>query len=995
MRRGIFVLAGWLAGYASGQQYSTVSGLIRDTTDAVVPDASITAVHEETGFRRQTRSQPDGGYAIGSLEPGLYKITARKDGFRTLVRFGVKLDVGQATRIDFALDVGSVQETITVEGNPTLVRTQDGSVGTHVGREWIEKLPLNGRGLLSLLELAPATVATPATRGEAGQFTANGQRPNSHYFTVDGLSVNSGVMGGGQPTQSTGGTLPGMTAFGSYHSLLPMEALSEFRVQTSTLVAEYGRQPGAQVALSSRSGSNEFHGSFFQYLRNEKLDANDWFANRNGLPRAPQRMNDFGATFGGPLRRNGTFFFGAYEQLRLRQPLVWRSPVPAASIRTGLPDFAKPVVGLFPAANGPAITSEVSEWIGRSDRPSRADVASLRLDHALSPRVSAFGRYNQSPSWNEFGDSQINRLSLRSRMAAAGFTGIVTPTVMWEFRAGYSISKLQSAWRQALADPSQPCALAEASVLFQPGIGCRALFRFSIGGLGQIVSGRESPIHQSQWNTVGSVSVTRGSHQMRAGVDFRRIGPDRTEDTLVFSVMGDSLGDFLARRNLWVSSTTLPATTSILREISAFAQDHWRATDRLSLTYGLRWELTPAPISERLVSGLNNSGSPFLRPGALPIWSLSYKNVAPRIGAAYRLSRDGRGVLRGGFGLFYDSSLGVAADLVNGGRSTLWQFGNPSPDVTGSGRVLLDFGFRPDLRLPLIWQWNVTVERALGETALFSVGYVGSRGRSLLRREVSGAPTPNLVRTVLATNNGSSDYHGLQAQFRKRMSRNWQATAAYSWSHALDTGSTDAALFFVGTPAVPARADRASADFDVRHSASLAVSYEWRGWELDGIFRARGGFPLDILASERAMGVGFSNVFRPDLFPGAQVWVPNANAPNGRRLNRSAFFVRSLEQGNLGRNTFTGFGASQVDAALRRQFKLGDRLKLDVRMEVFNVFNHPNLADPVRFLTSQLFGEPASMLNVMLGSGTPASGLAPLLQSGGARSMQGLVRLRF
>jgi len=991
----MLLLAGWLAGKALAQQYSSLSGIVRDTSDAVVPGAIVLAVQEETGFRRQTVSQDNGGYVIGSLEPGVYRLTARKDGFRTVVRFGVKLDVGQATRIDFALDVGSVTDSVTVEGNPTVVRTLDGSVGTHVGREWIEKLPLNGRGLLTLLELAPATVATPATRGEAGQFTANGQRPNSHYFTVDGLSVNSGVMGGGQPTQSTGGTLPGMTAFGSYHSLLPMEALSEFRVQTSTLVAEYGRQPGAQVALSSRSGSNEFHGSLFHYLRNEKLDANDWFANRYGLPRAPQRMNDFGATLGGPLRRNRTFFFGAWEQLRLRQPLVWRSPVPSAPVRASVPGFAVPVIALFPAPNGPALGPDIAEWIGRSDRPSRADVASLRLDHALSPRVSVFGRYNQSPSWNEFGDAQINRLSLRSRMAAGGLTGVVTPTVMWEFRAGYSFSTLRSAWRQALAGPANPCPLAEASALFQQGVPCSALYRYSIGGLGQIVSGRESPIHQSQWNTVASLTIARSSHQVRLGADFRRIGPDRAEDTLVFSVMADSLADFLARRDIWVSSTTLPATSSILREISAFAQDQWRAADRLTLTYGLRWELTPAPVSERLVSGLNNSGSPFLKPGALPIWSLSLKNVAPRAGAALRLSRDGQSVLRGGFGLFYDSSLGVAADLVNGGRSTLWQFGNPSPDVSGSGRVLLDFGFRPDLRLPLIWQWNVSVERAIHNTSLLSVAYVGSRGRSLLRREVGGQPSANLVRTVVATNNGSSDYHGLQVQFRKRMSRSWQAAAAYSWSHALDTGSTDAALFWVGAPEVPARADRASADFDVRHALSTAASYEWKGWAVDGIFRARSGFPLDILASERAMGVAFANVFRPDVFPGAQVWIADRNAPNGRRLNRAAFFARTLEQGGLGRNALAGFGSSQLDASLRRQFRLGDRLRLDVRMEVFNLLNRANLADPVRFLSSPLFGEPASMLNVMLGSGTPASGLAPLLQSGGARSMQALVRLRF
>ena len=285
-----------------------LSGVILDASLASVPGAMVTVVNEDTGLRRVTTSQSDGVYAVSSLQTGPYKITVRKPGFRTMIRFGVKLTESQPARVDFKLVIGSVQETITVEGSPPLFDTEAASVETIAGRDEVEHLPLDGQGLLGLIGLVPGAVVTPATRGEAGQFTVDGQRPNTHYFTVDGASANSGVSGGGLPEQSTGGALPGMTAFGSLDSLLTPDALQEMRVQTSTSTPQFGRMPGAQVSLTSRSGSNEFHGSLLYGFRNNVLDANDWFANQHGDPRAPLRLNDFSGGLGGPLWRNRTFF---------------------------------------------------------------------------------------------------------------------------------------------------------------------------------------------------------------------------------------------------------------------------------------------------------------------------------------------------------------------------------------------------------------------------------------------------------------------------------------------------------------------------------------------------------------------------------------------------------------------------------------------------------------------------------------------------------------
>jgi hypothetical protein len=337
--------------------------------DRAVAGATVSLVNEDTGFRRVARSTSQGRYTLASLQPGFYKIMVRKEGFRTVVRSRVKLDVSEPANVDFQLPLGSISETITVEGGPSPLQIEDASVGTLVGRDLIRDLPLNGRGLLSLLDLAPGTLATPATRGDAGQFSANGQRPNANYFNIDGVSLNTGVLGGGQPAQPAGGTLPGMTAFGSFHNLVSLEALDEFRIQTSTTGAGLARLPGAQISLSTRSGTNEFHGSAAFYGRHERFNANDWFANQYRLGAAPNRVADFSASLGGPVIKDKTFFFAAYERLRFQQAATWRTPVPSEAARLSAPMWARPLLDLFPGANGALLAAGTAEWAGQSIAP--------------------------------------------------------------------------------------------------------------------------------------------------------------------------------------------------------------------------------------------------------------------------------------------------------------------------------------------------------------------------------------------------------------------------------------------------------------------------------------------------------------------------------------------------------------------------------------------------------------------------------------------------
>jgi hypothetical protein len=978
-----------LAGLAplQAQNYTLVTGIIQDASGASAPGALVSVVNEDTGFRRVTQSRSDGGYVVSSLQPGMYKITVRKEGFRTAIRFGVKLNPSQPSRVDFKLVVGSVQETVTVEGSTPLLNTEDASVGTLVGRDEIERLPLNGGGLLGLLQLAPGVMVTPATRGEAGQFTVAGQRPNTNSFIVDGVNANSGVSGGGLPAQSTGAALPGMTAFGSLDSLLSRDALLEARVQTSTTVPEFGRLPGAQISLSSRSGSNQLHGSLFSGLRNELLNANNWFANQHGDGRAALRLQDFAATLGGPLRRNRTFFFLSYEGMRLSQPFVWRQPVPTLAAREGASTWVQPVLNLFPAPNGPGLGNSLAQWTAGISRPSRLDTGGARLDHAISSRLTAFGRYSDSPSSTEFGSSQVNLLDVRSKGVTLGLNWRARTDLLFDLRFNASTATATSRWDTA-GSPALPVCFQ----LVGASNSCDSLERLSIAGVGQVVTGPEGRRSQSQYEVNQTGAWNRGSHSIQFGAGYVRLAPVRRDAAGAVNVLANNLNELADTNTVWFANSPAVSASAVMKEVAIFAEDTWRATPRLTVTYGLRWEISPAPQSNLPANFVDPMGTP--TPSLQPIWQSTYANLAPRLGLAYRPTNRGRTVIRAGAGFYFDSSLSLATDLVNGGPLNVAKY---MSGRNGIFNTQLRFGFPRDLRLPLVKQWNFSIEHALDDRNVLSLGYVGSSGRNLIRREIGGLGSTATDWYAVATNHGSSEYHGLQVQYRRRLARGIQALASYAWSHSIDNSSTDAGLYWAGSGLTPAR-DRASSDFDVRHSLTAGFTYEIPrgGWALDGMFHARTGFPVNVMNAEQYTGISFENIFRPNLAFGQPVWVDDSSAPGGRHINAAAFRAApGSAQGNLGRNALSGFGMSQFDLALRREFFLAEKRSLQLRIEAFNAFNHPNFADPIRFLASPLFGQSPSMLNLMLGTGSPGSGLAPLFQTGGPRSLQVSVRFRF
>jgi outer membrane receptor protein involved in Fe transport len=990
----LVVSAGAVAG---GSERAELAGLIQDTTGAVLAGADITSMNEETGIRRIARADGAGFYDIAALDPGSYKVTVRKHGFQTVVRWHVKANAGEDVRLDFVMQVGPVEQVITIEGGEPPVNAEDGSVGTVVGRKAIETLPVSGRGVTSLVELAPGVVATPAAGGEAGQFSANGLRANTNSFTVDGVSANVALTGGGLPAQFAGSALPAMTAFGSTANLAPVEALDEVRVHTSSFAPQYGRLPGAQVALTTRSGSNEFHGTAVYSLRNEALNANDWFANAHAEPRAPERMYDWSATLGGPIRADRTFFFASSEGLRLREPFAITTAVPSVDARGAAPPALAPLLNAFPLPNGHTLGTGLAEHDAQFSRAARLDTAGLRIDHTLTDHVSLFGRYHWAPSYNETGTAEIEHLHLRSSSFTLGIEAMLAPTVTSDFRTNIWSTSADSSWSSDPGAGGQP--LDFASVLNTRPVA-PAIYGVAIGGVDALLSGASGRNHQGQWNLVETLGVNRTKHQWRFGADYERLTPSRENAAQSVTGTWNSLSDVLAGRPAVVASTHAEAVSGIVETLSLFAQDTWRISPRLNLTYGLRWELTPPPavrepaaaLAATPLPGTAGPNLPFLpvAPTTQAPWHTRYTQVAPRAGGAYRLSENS--VVRAGWGIFYDLGFSIALDPINGFPFNRWQF-SPFGTAVPVSAPAFGPGTAPNLKLPYAMEWNVAYERAFGLRDIVSASYVGSSGQRLLRREGILQPNTSLAEFTVATNHGASDFEGLEFQYRRRLARGLQATASYAWSHSMDNGSWDSGLYLADVHLKPQN-DRGASSFDVRHDFTAGFSYALRDWQLSGMLRARAGFPIDVVTKENLLGLGFDDITRPDVVPGVPIWLRDGTI-GGRRLNPAAFAIPSGVQGDLGRNAIAGAGMSQIDLALARSVRISERSTLELRFEAYNALNHPNPADPVRFLDSPFFGRPNSMLNLMLGTGSARSGLAPAFQLGGPRAIELTLRWRF
>ena len=379
-----------------------------------------------------TKTNGSGIYAIPSLPPGRYRLVVRKDGFKGIDKTDITLNVQDILEQNFSLEIGSTSETVTVSGAGNNINTTDASVSTVVDRQFVENIPLNGRSFQTLIMLTPGTVLSTAS-GSQGQFSISGQRGDSNYVTVDGASADIGATAYRGIGQYGTGSIPGATVQGGTSALVSVDAMEEFRIQTSSFAPEFGRSPGGQISIATRSGSNQFHGTLFDYFRNDALDANNWFADNSGLRKPAERQNDFGGVVGGPIIRDKTFFFFSYEGLRLRQPLTSTVTVPSLASRQAAVSQIQPFLNAYPVPNGVVQTNGTAKFAASYSNPSTEDVYSIRVDHTINSRLTLFGRYSNAPSTAVSRLSTMlsvtNPLNVNTQTATAGLTLIASPSI--------------------------------------------------------------------------------------------------------------------------------------------------------------------------------------------------------------------------------------------------------------------------------------------------------------------------------------------------------------------------------------------------------------------------------------------------------------------------------------------------------------------------------------------------------------------------------------
>jgi hypothetical protein len=1031
---------------------ATLSGIVTDEGGSVVPNCEIQLQSVARGNVTTVKTNNDGIYVFSGVQPGPYNLTIRRSGFKQVDFLNLLLNTQDHIQQNFRLQVGSVSESITVNSNSEHMETDNPAVGLLVDRTFVENTPLNGRSFQDLIALAPGTVSSAQGNG---LFSINGQHDDSNYFTVDGVAanINPGIPNTPSSAQGLSGVLPGQTALGTTQTLISVDALQEFKIQTSDYTAEYGRQPGGQIQLTSRSGTNDLHGSLFDYFRNDALDSNNWFLNQRGISRQPERQNDFGGTVGGPLEipriydgKGKTFYFVSYEGLRLTQPqFSGVFDVPTTAFRQFAAPGVQPFLNAIPVPNGPESGDQcaasldpsnpayafscTAQWSAGYSNPSSIDSFSFRIDQAIGDNLFLFVRYADTPSGFSIrnGGSELDTTTNNTRTWTVGATANRGGNLLDEFRFNYSSSQATFVTTPVAFEGAVPYSKSLVlPVQYAPGnepVQGGVNENLPIANSFYIPQYDRNLSHVQQYNLVNSLSLTHGRHAVKFGADYRRLAPLYNPEEYIDEL---NLNSVAAVQQGFADAAFIQAGQPghpVFSNFSLYTEDHWRATRFLTVDCGLRWEFNPAPGASNgtypLAVTTGDLANAQLAPAGTPQYHTIYHNFAPRFGFAYQVfpSAEHALVIRGGFGIFYDTGQAEGASGYAGYPFSVLRMATNVPLPASAADLVppplgnplvppyqfLNGVNDPNLKLPYTEQWNLSIDQGLSSRNVLTVSYVGNNGRKLLFTEsfangVSGNPA--FTGLNFTSNAASSSYNALQIQDSGRVAPGMQLIASYTWACGIDDSSTDSPLF------APLRGN---SDNDIRQILNVALNYQipfassnrfvralTAGWSLDNRFTALTGYPVDIFQGLYTLPNGVQDVFRPDVVPGVPTVLHNVpGALGGWELNPLAFSPVPLNpdgsparQGNLGRNFIHGPAFWNLNTAVQRNFPLLDRLHLIFRVEAFNIFNHPNAGHIDTFLPSSTFGQSGGAVASI---GVPN----PLYATGSARSLQLMLKLEF
>lgn len=1005
-----------------GQSFrGSIRGKVVDPSGIVIAGAEVTAKNNATGLVRESVTGSDGGYVLAELPAGQYVVTAQAAGLSPAAQ-NVVVNVGLDTTADFDLTkVEKRVEQITVTETAPVVEATRDVLGEVVDRKLVAELPLNGRDFGKLVALVPGATVEPSgvagTQFGFGQFNINGNRDRSNNYSVDGTDNNDPYFNNSALNQV------GIT--GAPASLLPIDAIQEFNLQ-SQFGAEYGRNSGSVVNILTRSGTNQLHGSAFEFLRNSALDARNFF--NTEARKTSFQNNQFGGALGGPIVKDKTFFFGAYEGQRERvgSDFVLLVPTPAqiAAARqvalaqidpgTGLPFISTinpaldTLMSFYPVSNTGSIASVVHD---KND----SDSFIVKVDHNFSGTEQLTGRYAFSRSDQifplgspgGFGDGsrlpQFAQTSpARVQVVSASLLSTLSATKINEVRFGYSRYRTSFSSLDANFDPASIGLDFSNNKLGLPEFD----FSVPIENLGaqgfSIPRGRTSQTYQ----ILDNFTWLHGRHTFKFGGEYRRaaianfndnlergiinffgegLDPDPIVDALADFYLGgvqDPFGGFFV-----LALTGNTHRTTYNNGLSFFAQDDFRVRPNFTLNVGLRWEYY-GPLSEKnnLLSNLAQDGT-LAQVGTHGLdgaYERDLNNFGPRIGFAWNAKE--HTVVRAAYGLYYDyvpqhlmlanftSSAGIATNpfLPFGENAVVPLFFDGSafngtsagPIYTAGGPPFNIFVVPRNFATPYIQNWNFNVQQEFSRGAALEIGYVGSKGTRLVRLYDQNQPdanfnfpNPNFGNMHTLATISASVYHALQTTFRLQGVHGLSGFTSYTWSKSLDDASDG--IDFTAGAAFPQdstnlRGERGPSTFDTRHRFTLAVNYlfpTWgpkrlgSGWELNLIWTAESGRPIPIITANDNTGRFYFNQ-RPNVVPGVNPILSNWNPVTGY-LNPAAF-VQPADGtfGNLGRNSVYGPAYWNADFSVTKITALTDRVNLQLRAELFNIFNHPNFALP-------------------------------------------------
>jgi Carboxypeptidase regulatory-like domain len=1029
-------LVALLATAAFAQTFrGNLAGIATDATGAVLPGATLTLNSPSTGLTLTTTSAAGGDFLFVDIPVGLYTLTASDAGFQTKKIDNVEIAVSKTTNLIVQLAVAQQQSTIEVSASAVSVDTTSSALTAVVNTSTVSDLPMNGRNFTQMIKMVPGASPLAAS--------VNGGRTTQSNWQIDGADNNDAFQNVAAVNQ---GGVSGIAG-----TLLPIEAIDQFAVESSG-GPEQGRNGAAQINVVLKSGTNDFHGSLFYFNRNE------FFAVRSPLlaPTSPKqviRNNQFGFSGGGPIIRNKTFFFFAGEGqqaisdnsiLTTEPSNAWVTEAEGVLTRYNVPvnPVSLNLLTIFPASvrNGPATANN---YLSASQNNYNSYNGVLKIDHRFTANNSMFVRYyvgtgtqtadigSHIQEFFQIAPSHMHNISVVD-------TAILTPHLVNLLTLGVNY------FFQSFNDANtsyNPLALGLNTGVTSPVL--QGSPSIKITGFDYV--GATSP--EARIDTTGhltdSLSYNSGRHAFIFGGEFRHaqldVGYDINErGTFTFdgtrgpwstdpTVTGDlrNLSDFLAGYPSNSNGATIaqgPLQRLYLQNsFDLWAGDTFRINSHFTLNYGVRY--TYQGILHDSKNSITNflPGQGFVTPnvnGAGPLYPKEWLDFAPRFGFAYTPAANGKTVIRGSYGIFYDvpplnfltantslSNGGAAGVNANpGGANPVYNLSvknvvfAPGVPIFGSTAPTPPFGVfavSPNFKPAYVQNFSLNIQRQLSQSTIFQVGYVGSLGRKLavlldinqpvLVNGVAVRPFaaqfPQLATIDTAEAVANSDYNSLQASLRQRLWKGLSATFNYTYGHAMD--DTSVARNTIPTNSYNLKDQRGSSTFDVRQATTSFVSYDvpqfakfaprlTKGWELHSLFTFSTGQPINILAGTNVSGTG-ENQDRVDIVGNPFANVPVLTGTTAKQYFNPAAFAKPAAGtfGDIGRDAYYGPGFGSVDFSVFKKTPITERISTEFRVEIFNLFNRTNWANPNVTLSSSSFGQ---LTNTFQGSSAPGLG---------------------